>query len=168
MTAWLSCQREGQACGCRSFLYSRGLPSSKTWKEAFMQIKSCGVTDLQALWKSRLGEEEKLSGVLRQSVILYTWEAWLAGCYKRLLAAGRKSWLLGGKRQEGLFPEQQESSGKFLRFWGSDTQLWTEGIGSMWSSMRQHQDLLKATELQVCCVKWSRSSLPMWLESRKN
>lgn len=75
VTAWLGCQCEGQACGCRSFLYSRGLPSINTWKEAFVQIKSSGMTDLQALWKSRLGEEEKFSGVLRQSVTLYTWEA---------------------------------------------------------------------------------------------
>lgn len=79
-TTWLSCQCEGQACGCRSFLYSRGLPSTQTWTEAFVQIKSCGMTDLNALWESRLWEEEKLSGASRQSVTLYTWGASLAGC----------------------------------------------------------------------------------------
>lgn len=54
--------------------------STQTWTEAFVQIKSCGMTDLKALWESRLWEEEKLSGASRQSVTFYTWGASLAGC----------------------------------------------------------------------------------------
>lgn len=58
------------------------------------------MTDFQALWKSRLGEEEKPSRVLRQSMTLYTWMLWKTACgWQKKLNVGReeakRAWAMG-------------------------------------------------------------------------